>query len=269
MQKSALECCLWPPCVPNTQPILDLLILGASMGDLFFNKVAGVVIGAVLVVLAITEFGHLMVPAHAAHELTAENTAYPVDWAAIEAGGSGDAVAEEAGPTDYGLLLANADLGNGERVARRCAACHTFEEGGANGVGPNLWNVVGADIASHAGFSYSAALQGLEGNWTFEALNHFIENPSGYAPGTGMSFRGLRDEAQRFDLLAYLHSLSNNPVALPDPLPAAGAMTEEVTELAEDAAAAMGETADDLTEEAVEVVEDVPAEEPAAEDDQN
>jgi len=241
------------------------------MGDLFWNKVAGVVIGAVLAVMAITELGHLLVPSHAAHELTDENTSYPVDWAAIESGGGGDAEPVEEGPTDYGLLLANADMSNGERVARRCAACHTFEEGGANGVGPNLWGVVGADIASHAGFSYSDALQGLEGNWTFEALNHFIESPASYAPGTAMSFRGLSDEAQRFDLLAYLHSLSNDPVPFPDPLPEEEEMTEEVSDMAEEAGEAMGDMAGDAGEQAAEMMpegeEAAPAEDAAADEE--
>ncbi|MED5547750.1 MAG: cytochrome c family protein [Pseudomonadota bacterium] len=229
------------------------------MGDLFWNKVAGVLIGAVLAVMAITELGHLLVPSHGAHELTDENTSYPVDWAAIESGG-GDAEPVEEGPTDYGLLLANADISNGERVARRCAACHTFEQGGANGVGPNLWGVVGADIATHAGFSYSAALQALEGEWTYEALNHFIESPASYAPGTAMSFRGLGDEAQRFDLIAYLHSLSDNPLPFPDPLPEEGEMAEEVSDMAEQAGEAMGDAGEAGGEEsaAVETEGDAP-----------
>ena len=226
------------------------------MGDLFFNKIAGVVIGAVLAVMGITELGHMLVPTHGAHELTAENTSYPVDWAALEAGGSGSEAEVEAGPTDYGALLAAADMGNGERVARRCAACHTFEQGGANGVGPNLWGVVGADIASHAGFSYSGALTSLEGTWDFERLSHFIENPRAFASGTAMSFNGLRDEAQRMDLLVYLRSLSDNPMPLPAPLPAADEVAEDVAGMAEDAAQAMGDMAEEATEEAHETAED-------------
>lgn len=245
------------------------------MGDLFWNKVAGVVIGAVLAVMGIKELGHLLVPSHGAHELTDENTSYPVDWAAIESGGGEAAEPEEEGPTDYGLLLANADISNGERVARRCAACHTFEQGGANGVGPNLWDVVGRQVASHEGFSYSAALQELGGEWTYEALNHFIESPSSYAPGTAMSFRGLSDEAQRFDLIAYLHSLSNDPLPFPDPLPEESEMSEEVSDMAEGASEAMGEAADEAGDQAAEMTpedgdeaaaEDAPAEDAPAED---
>jgi len=225
------------------------------MGDLFWNKVAGVVLATVLGVIAITELGHLLVPSHAAHELTAENTAYPVDWAAIGSGPSAEIV--EEGPTDYGLVLAAADIGAGERAARRCAACHTFEQGGANGVGPNLWGVVGADIANQAGFSYSAALEGLDAAWTFEALDAFIENPSAYASGTAMSYRGLGNDDTRLELIAYLRSLSDNPVALPAPLadaaPAAavdgamGDMTDAASDMADDVAEMVEETVEDDT----------------------
>lgn len=213
------------------------------MGELFWNKVAGVVLATVLGVLAITELGHLLVPSHAAHELTAENTAYPVDWAALDSGHSAEVI--EEGPTDYGLVLAAADIGAGERAARRCVACHTFDQGGADGVGPNLWNIVGADIASGA-FGYSNALQGIEGNWTYEALDAFIESPAGYASGTAMSFRGLGNDDTRLELIAYLRSLSDNPMALPAPLvetasaeavdDAMGAMTDVVEGAVEQAA---------------------------------
>lgn len=86
------------------------------MGDLFFNKIAGVVIGGILIILVITELGHMLVKSHAPEELTAENTIYPVDWAALEGGAASSAEAVVEGPTDYGLLLAAADAGAGERT---------------------------------------------------------------------------------------------------------------------------------------------------------
>lgn len=208
------------------------------MGDLFFNKIAGVIIGGILAILVITELGHMLVKSHAAEELTAENTAYPVDWAALESGGAATQEAVVEGPTDYGLLLASADIGAGERVARRCQSCHNFENGGADGTGPHLWNVVGRAVASAAGFNYSAALNGLDGDWGYAELDAYLERPSAYAPGTAMTFAGLRDEGQRMDLIAYLRSLSEAPMALPDPLPAA--MPEAVE-------AAMTETMDAMT----------------------
>jgi cytochrome c len=226
------------------------------MGDLFWNKVAGVAIGAVLAVLGIKELGHLLVPSHGAHELTAENTSYPVDWAALETGGGEAAEPVEEGPTDYGLLLANADMSNGERVARRCAACHTFDQGGANGVGPNLWDIVNRAIASHEGFNYSAALRELGGDWTYERLDHFIENPNSFAPGTAMAFRGLGDETQRMDLIVYLRSLSGNPAPLPAPLPEEDPAAEDAQATEEDLAETMGEGTAGEGEQAAEAVQE-------------
>ena len=225
------------------------------MGDLFFNKVAGVIIGGILVILVITELGHMLVKSHAAEELTAENTAYPVDWAALESGAATQEAVVE-GPTDYGLLLASADIGAGERVARRCQSCHNFENGGANGTGPHLWDVVGRTIASADGFGYSDALVGMAGVWGYAQLDGFLERPSAYAPGTAMTFAGLRDEGQRMDLIAYLRSLSETPMALPDPLPAA----MDVVDTAETEAAAATDMP--ATQDATEPME-TPAEDAA------
>lgn len=201
------------------------------MGDLFFNKIAGVIIGGILAILVITELGHMLVKAHAPEELTAENTAYPVNWAALEAGGSATQEAVVEGPTDYGLLLASADVAAGERVARRCQSCHNFENGGANGTGPHLWDVVGRNVATASGFSYTDALHALGGAWDYARLDEFLTSPARYAPGTAMTFAGLRDEGQRINLIAYLRSLSETPMALPAPLPA----VEDVTEVEDDA----------------------------------
>lgn len=192
------------------------------MGDLFWNKIAGVVIGTILAVMVIGIIAESLFPKHG------EETefAYPLDLASL---GTGSGPAEEEPEIDLGTLLANASAEAGERIARRCVSCHTFEQGGANGTGPNLWGVVGADKASHAGFSYSAALSSMEGSWTYENLYAFVENPRGYAPGTTMSFAGLRGEEDRANLLAYLQTLSDNPVPFPAPAPAEAEATGEDT----------------------------------------
>lgn len=230
------------------------------MGDLFWNKVAGVVIGGILVVLLIMELGHMLVPSHAADELTAENTAYPVDWANLGSGATAAAEEEEAGPVDFGTLLAAASVDSGARSFRRCQACHTVDEGGGALQGPNLYEIVNRDVASVAGFNYSGTLQDLEGSWTYEALYGFIENPRGYAAGTSMSFAGLRDETARIDLIAYLRSLSANPAALPAPLAAVEEAAAEVMDEAaagmEDAADAAGDMMDEAAADAVETVDD-------------
>jgi cytochrome c len=129
---------------------------------------------------------------------------------------AGEEAAAEAVP--IANLLANANPEAGQAASRACQACHTFEQGGANKVGPNLWNVVGAPIAAHEGFAYSDALKGKSGEtWTYENLNAFIQNPRGFAPGTKMTFGGMRRDDQRADLIAYLRSLSDNPQPLPQP----------------------------------------------------
>ncbi|PZW46964.1 cytochrome c2 [Humitalea rosea] len=116
-----------------------------------------------------------------------------------------------------GPLLAAADPAAGGTVFRRsCAVCHTATEGGRNGVGPNLWNVVGARHGHAEGFNYSTAFRGTgDKPWGYEDLNHWLFRPTTYAPGTRMAFAGLPDVKQRADVIAYLRSLSASPQPLP------------------------------------------------------
>ena len=120
-------------------------------------------------------------------------------------------------------LLAKADLGRGENSAKKCAACHTFNKGGRNLVGPNLWGIIGRPKASEAGFNYSAAMKSKGGNWTIEELSQFINNPKGVVPGTNMTFGGIQRPSERADLIAYLNSLSDSPAPLPKAAEAPGA----------------------------------------------
>jgi cytochrome c len=117
-----------------------------------------------------------------------------------------------------GPLLANADPQAGEQLARRlCAACHTFNEGGRQGVGPNLYAIVGAPHAHVEGFNYSAAMRALSDQpWTYEALNAFLAAPARAIPGTRMAFAGMGNAQQRADLIAYLRSITPNPPPLPE-----------------------------------------------------
>ena len=132
-----------------------------------------------------------------------------------EGGATSTAVAEPAGPEPIDGLLASADIEAGKALFRKCAACHTVDNGGPNKVGPGLFGVVGNDIATHAGFGFSGALEGLPGNWTYDALNHFLYKPRSFAPGTKMAFAGIRKAEDRAALIAYLRAQDDSPEPLP------------------------------------------------------
>lgn len=135
------------------------------------------------------------------------------------------AVATAAAPkevADLGTLLASADATAGEGKARVCSTCHSFEQGGPNRIGPNLWGVVGRKIATHGGFAYSPAMKSHEGTWTYERLDSFLASPGKDVPGTKMSFAGLRRPADRAAVIKYLASLGSGAPPLPQPMAAAG-----------------------------------------------
>lgn len=128
--------------------------------------------------------------------------------AVAEHAGVGETAAakpKEAEPID--ALLASADAANGQKLSRACAACHTFDKGGPNRVGPNLWGVVGKGQAGVDGFAYSEALKALKGKWTEAELNKWFFNPKAYAAGNKMAFAGMPKTQDRADLVAYLKSL--------------------------------------------------------------
>ena len=112
-------------------------------------------------------------------------------------------------------LLAAANVQNGQQLAQRqCASCHSFNEGGRNGVGPNLYAIVGAKHAHSEGFNYSAVIRGMASKpWGYEELNAWIANPRAYAPGNKMTYAGMASVQSRADLIAYLRSISPNAPA--------------------------------------------------------
>lgn len=126
----------------------------------------------------------------------------------IETGGDGDSGGEEESGPSFDEVYADADAGKGERVFNKCRACHKLEQG-ENSTGPYLYNVVGRDVDTAEGYGYSGALEKVVDVWTPEHLNHFLENPQGYAPGTSMTFPGLNKIDDRANLIAYLATIGD------------------------------------------------------------
>jgi cytochrome c len=104
-------------------------------------------------------------------------------------------------------LLASANVENGQKIAKQCLQCHSFEKGGPNKVGPDLWNITKRGVGKAPNYAYSTALQKKGGEWTPENLNSFLYNPRSYIPGTKMSFVGLKKTEDRRDVIAYLETL--------------------------------------------------------------
>jgi cytochrome c len=178
------------------------------MNSFELNKILGAILGTCLITLALNiGAGAIFAPAKPA------KPGYNIAVKEEGEGEKGGAPKEPDQPIE--TLLAKASVEKGQATAKQCQACHTFEKGGPNRVGPNLWNIVNRARASEVGFNYSAAMKSKSGNWSFEELNKFLANPRGYVPGTAMTYAGLSRAEQRADLIDYLHTLADNPVPLP------------------------------------------------------
>lgn len=122
----------------------------------------------------------------------------------------------EAAPEPVASLLVTADAAAGQKTGHVCLTCHSVEKGGGTRIGPNLWNVVNRPHASVAGFNYSKALSATKGKtWTYDELNAWLSGPNLYAPGTFMTFQGLKKPEDRANVIAWLRTLSDAPAPLP------------------------------------------------------
>lgn len=197
---------------------------GDSNNDpLLFNKIAGAGLTALLIIFGLPQLTAAIFGGGAHHGAEADelHLAYGGDLELEMSAGP----VEEAPAKSLATLLNEASVSAGERRTGVCKSCHTLEEGGANGAGPNLWGIIGRPVASHEGFNYSSALRDFGGDWTYERLDQFLKNSQEYVPGTAMVQRFAKDE-QRADMLVYLRTLSSDPVPLPE-APAAPAAEEE------------------------------------------
>ena len=199
-----------------------------------FNTIAGWALFAGIIALGLSILSGMFF--HADKPERPGQMGYPIEGV-VEEG------AADAGPS-LAELLASGSADAGEAVFAKCTSCHTIEQGGPNGIGPNLWGVIGKEIGKHApGFAYSSALPAVGGTWTYEQLDHWLKSPRAFANGTKMSFAGLSSAEDRANVILFLHAHGGGP-ALPE-VQAAAAPAE-----GDAAAAAAGEAAGDTAADA-------------------
>lgn len=234
--------------------------MNSSRANKFFMALLGTVFVVMTTSLLSDSLFHSPAPEQAGFAIEVADGATPA------AGGG----APEKEEVSIATLLQSADAERGQNVFKRCAACHTNEKGGANKVGPNLYNIVNRPAASIDGFGYSAAMKefAADGNkWDFDHLNKFLTSPKGFIKGTSMGFAGDKKDNERADLIAFLATLADTPVPMPsaDAAPAEEApATEEKPAEAPDATPAETPAAEEPAKE--EPAPAAPAEEKPAED---
>ncbi len=172
------------------------------------NKIAGAVLGSLLLAMGLGVIGQLIF-AHGPLKVPGYNL--PAATEAAEGGAAAPAV------LPLPERLAKADISKGEAATKACQACHNFEKGAGPKVGPPLFGVLDRPKGSFPGFAYSDAMKGKGGEWTYDDLDHFIASPKVFVSGTKMAFAGEPDPQKRADIIDYLHTLSDSPVPLPAP----------------------------------------------------
>lgn len=180
------------------------------MDSFEFNKI----VAAVLIAL-LTIKGAELISDHLIHPKMLKENVYKIEGVSTTAS-AGDTTVEKKGPAPIEPLLASANVQKGAEVFKKCTSCHTIDAGGANRVGPNLHNIVGAQKAKHPGYSYSQAMESKGGTWSYDDLNIYLYSPRDFVPGTKMSFAGVKNDQERADLIAYLRQQTDNPPPIPD-----------------------------------------------------
>ena len=178
------------------------------MDELGFNKLFAGFLMAGLLLLAGIKLAEVMVP----HSDLAENS-YKIE--VPEKSAVADAAPVDKRPEPILAMLAEADIVAGEKLSKKCSACHVFNAGGAAKVGPALWNIVNAAIGASDGYAYSSAMAGFGGAWDYASLNAFLAKPKAYMAGTKMNFIGLKKAKDRANMIAWLRQQADAPVALP------------------------------------------------------
>jgi len=181
------------------------------MDSFTLNKVAGAVLGVLILVKGVGFVSDIIF-----HPTIPGKPGYEIVVASAEDSTSEVEAVPEVAPISERLVEASVE--DGEKVAKKCSACHEFAQGGKNRVGPGLWDIVGRKPGGHDGFGYSTAMVAFgEENpeWSYDTLDHFLEAPKKYISGTSMGFAGLRKPEDRANLIAYLRAQADSPAPLP------------------------------------------------------
>jgi cytochrome c len=179
------------------------------MDSFELNKIIAAVLMVALLVIGIGKLSDIIF-----HVEKPETPGYAVDVEqTIAANTASTETVEEK--IDIAALMAMGDIATGEKVFKKCAACHSIVKGGKNNIGPALYNVVGRQIGVVSDYKYSKALSGYGKEWTFEELNGYLIKPAKWIKGTKMAFAGLRKEKDRASVILYLNQNSDNPLQLP------------------------------------------------------
>ena len=180
------------------------------MDSFELNKIIGAILLVALLVIGIGKVSNLVFKIN-----KPEKSNYKVELDVESAETKVDEEPVQREIVDIAALLSTGDLAHGEKVFKKCSACHSIKSGGGNKIGPALYNVVGRKVGAVEDYKYSKALAAYEKEWTFEELNGFLKKPAKYIKGTKMAYAGLRKEADRASVIKYLNENSDSPVPLP------------------------------------------------------
>ena len=180
------------------------------MDSFELNKIIGAVLLVALLVIGIGKVSNLVFKVN-----KPEKSNYKVELDIETAETKGDEEPVQREIVDIAALLSTGDLAHGEKVFKKCSACHSIKSGGGNKIGPALYNVVGRKVGILDDYKYSKALAKYEKNWSFEELNGFLLKPKDWIKGTKMAYAGLRKEKDRASVILYLNKYSDNPLPLP------------------------------------------------------
>ena len=179
------------------------------MDSFEINKIIASILMVALLVIGLAKVSNLVF-----HVEKPKTPGYAVEVEQVSSGANSDIETVEE-KIDISALMAMGDIASGEKIFKKCAACHSIVEGGKNKIGPALYNVVGRQVGGISDYKYSKALAGYEKVWTFEELNGFLIKPAKWIKGTKMAYAGLRKEKDRASVIKYLNQNSNNPQPLP------------------------------------------------------